>query len=87
LDREEAYRPARESRLVALDNLIESTALNRVVKRYGHQSPAGILASSLFRPLQARQSTLLSIKNTERIYDKPIAGALPIRSPPLPLPL
>jgi hypothetical protein len=86
-DREGAYRPARESRLAALDDFIDGTDLNRGVKRYDSQSPAGFLAVSVFRQLQDHRSTLPSVDNTEGIYQLPIAGALPIRSPPLHLPL
>ena len=85
-DRKEAYRPARESRLAALDDFIDGTALNRGVKRYDSQI-AGFLALGFSRQFQFYQSTFLSINNTERIYHLPIAGALPIRSPPLQLPL
>jgi hypothetical protein len=86
-DREGAYRPARESRLAALDDFIESTALNRGAKRYDNQSAAEFLVLARCRQFQVYQSTLLSINNTQRIYRLPIAGALPIRSPPLHHPL
>ena len=86
-DREGAYRPARESRLAALDDFIDGTALNRGVKRNDSQSAAGFLALGFFRQFQVQQSTVLSVNNTERIYYLPIVGALPIRSPPLQLPL
>jgi hypothetical protein len=85
-DREGAFRTARESRLAALDEFIDGTALNRGAKRYDNQSPAGFLALGFFRQFRVHQSTLLSTSNTERIYRLPIA-ALPIRSPPLQLPL
>ena len=86
-DREGAYRPARESRLAALDDFIDGTALNRGVKRYDSQSPAGFLALGFFRQIEVHQSTVLRVDNAERIYRLPIAGALPIRSPPSQLPL
>jgi len=86
-DRTGAYRPAGESRLAALGDLIDGAALNRGVKRYDSQSPAGFLALGFFRQFQVQQSTVLSINNTEQIYRLPIVGALPIRSPPLHLPL
>jgi hypothetical protein len=86
-DREGAFRPVRESRLAVLVDFIDGTALNRGAKRYDSQSPAGILASGFFQQSHVQRSTLVGINNTERFYPLPIAGALPIRSPPWQLPL
>ena len=86
-DREGAYRPARESRLAVLDDFIDGAALNRGAKRYDNQSPAGFLPLGYFRQSHNHLATPLGINNSERIYRLPIAGALPIRSPPLHLPL
>lgn len=86
-NREGVYRPAHESRLAGLDDFIDGTALNRSVTRYDSQSPAGFLALGVFREFQGRRSTLLSAHNTEGIYQLPIAGALPIRSPSVQPPL
>ena len=82
-DREGAYRPTEERRLAALSDFIDATALNRGVKRYDNQSPVGFLASAVLRPLQLHRSTLENVNNIGPIYQLPIAGALPIRSPPL----
>lgn len=86
-DRDGAFWPARENRLAALDDFIDGAALNRGAKRYDNQSPAGFLPLSFFRQFEVQQSTVLSVNNTEQIYRLPIAGALPIRSPPSQLPL
>ena len=77
----------RESRLAAPQNAIEGTALNRGVNRYDNQSPARFLALARFRASQAHRSTLLGVNHTERFYQHPAAGVLPIRSPPFQLPL
>jgi len=81
------YRPARESRLAALHDQIDGTALNRGVKRYDSSSPAGFLALARIRQAQVRQAALLSFHLKEVSYQRPTAGVLPIRSPPFQLPL
>jgi hypothetical protein len=86
-DREGAYRPTDESRLAALSDFIDATALNRGAKRYDNQNSAGFLASAVFRRLPLHRSTLENVNIIEPIYQLPITGALPIRSPPLQLPL
>ena len=81
------YRPARESRLAALHDQVDGTALNRGVKRYDTQSPAGFSASAHFSQDQVQQAALLSFHIKEGSYQLPTVGLLPIRSPPLQLPL
>jgi hypothetical protein len=86
-DREGAYRPAGESRLAALGDFIDGTALKRGAERNDGQGPAGFLASAVFHSSRLSRSALPSVYHVEPLYQLPIAGALPIRSPPLQLPL
>ena len=87
LDREGDYRPARESRLAALHDQFDGTALNRGVKRSDNQSPAGSSASARFRQAQVQQAALVSFHINDGFYRQPTLGFLPIRSPPRQLPL
>ena len=86
-DRAGEYRPARESRLVALHDQIDGTALNRGVKRYDNQSPAGFWALACFRQAQVQQASRVHDHPREFSYRPPTLGFLPIRSPPSHLPL
>jgi hypothetical protein len=81
------YRPAYESRLAALHDQIDGTALTRGVKRSDNHSPAGFSASARFRQVQVQQAGLLSVHIKEGSYRHPTLGFLPIRSPPFQLPL
>lgn len=81
------YRPVRESRLAALQDPVDGTALNRGVKRYDNQNPAGFLALARFRHAQLQQTTRLSFDVNDGFYRQPTLGFLPIRSPPFHLPL
>jgi len=86
-DREVDYRPTPQSRLAALHDQIDGAALNRGVKRYDSQSSAGFLALARIRQAQVQRAALFSFQLKEGSYQRPTAGALPIRSPPLQLPL
>jgi hypothetical protein len=81
------YRTTRESRLVALHDPADGTALHREVKRYQSQSSLGSLALVRFRQVQVQQAALLSFQSKEFSYRQPTLGFLPIRSPPFRLPL
>ena len=86
-EREGEYRPAHASRLATLHDQIDGRALNRGVKRYDNQSPAGFLALARIRQAQVQRAALFSFHLKEGSYQRPTAGVLPIRSPPLQLPL
>ena len=82
------YRPAHESRLVALHDQVEGTAHNQhEIKRSDNQSPAGYLAMVLLRRAQIQQSARFSFQLKDNSYIPPTSGLLLIRSPPLQLPL
>ena len=81
------YRPARESRLATLPDPVDSTALNRGIKRFDHQSPPGFLALARFRQAQVQQAALFSFPINDNFNRQPTLGFLPIRSPPRQLPL
>jgi hypothetical protein len=82
-DRAGDYRPARDSRLAALHAPIEGTALNREVKRRDVPSWLSFLAPTRFRQAQVQRAARLSFPIVESSYQRPPAGALSIRSPPL----
>ncbi len=87
-DRGGDYRPERESRLAALHDPVDSTALNSGIKRFGHQSSVGFLALVRFSQAQVQQeAALFSFHLNDRFSRQPKLGVLPIRSPPLQLPL
>ena len=71
----------------SFEGLFDGTALNRGVKRYDNQSPAGFLAAARIRQAQVQRAALLSFHSKESSYKRPTAGILPIRSPPFQLPL
>jgi hypothetical protein len=81
-DRAGDYRPARESRLAAVHDPVDGTALNRGVKRYDNQSPAGFLALARLDEAQAQQAARVSFRLNDGSYRQPTRGFLPIRSPP-----
>ena len=87
-DRGGDYRPVRENRLAALHDPIDSTALNCGIKRFGHQSSAGFLALVRFGQAQVQQeAALFSFYINDRFSRQTKLGFLPIRAPPLQLPL
>jgi hypothetical protein len=86
-DRAGDYRPVRESRLAALHDPVDGTALNRGVKRYDNQNPAGFLALARFLQAQVHQAARVSFYINDGSYRQPRLGVLPIRSPPFHLPL
>jgi len=86
-DRAGDYRPARESRLAALHDPAEGTALNRGVKRHDNHGPASFLALVRFPQAQVHQAARISSFLNEGSYRQPMPGFLPIRSPPFHLPL
>ena len=81
-DRSGDYRPARDSRLAALQAPIEGTALNREVKRHDVPSWLSFLAPTRFRQAQVQRAARLTFPIRESSYQRPTAGVLPIRSPP-----
>lgn len=81
------YRPARESRLAALHEPVDSTAFNRGLKRYDNQSPASILDLACFCETQVQQAARLNFYIHDGSYRQPALGFLPIRSPPFDIPL
>jgi hypothetical protein len=86
-EREGDYRPAHASRLATLHDQIDGRALNRGVKPYDSPSPGASFASARFRQAQVQQAALLSFPINDGFYRQPTLGFLPIRSPPLQLPL
>ena len=86
-DREIDYRPLPQSRLAALHDPIDGTALDRGVKRYDGPSPTGFLALARFRQAQVQRAALPRFHIKEGSYQRPTVGVLPIRSPPFQLPL
>jgi len=76
------YRRTRESRLVALHDHIDGTALSRGAKRFDNQSPVVFLALARFRQAQVQQAARVHDHSREFSYRPATPGFLPIRSPP-----
>lgn len=73
-DRAGDYRTIRDSRLVALHDQIDRTALNRGEKRCDNQSPAGFLALARFRQAEVQQSSRVHDHPREFCYRPPTLG-------------
>ena len=86
-DRAGDYRPARESQLAVLHDPVDGTALHRGIKRYDNQTPTGFLALARLGEAQAQQAARVSFFINDGSYREPARGFLPIRSPPIHLPL
>jgi hypothetical protein len=77
------YRPARESRLIALNDVIEIGALSRSVKRFDSHS-LGVLgaAAKVSKAFHAEPSVPFALPHDTRCCRHSSARANSIRSPP-----
>jgi hypothetical protein len=77
------YRPARASRLIALNDVIENGALSQSVKRFDNHGLERWGALKIATDDHKQVFLSVKIHTNERHYRFVASGALPIRSPPV----